>query len=208
MKNSIIFVLALLVFTPLANAQSNQRDKYTIQVDGLGCPFCAYGLEKKFKEFKGIDDVKIAMETGIFTFSYPADNPLTVEQVEQQVELAGYTPMSTEIARADGSIETGKEGQVADSRTEASDLLRSEMFVAGNCEMCQARIEKAALKVNGATQVNWNVQTKMLTVTYDAASTSETAISEAIAAVGHDTEFTQAQDSKYEKLPACCLYRK
>ncbi|MGB3586908.1 MAG: heavy-metal-associated domain-containing protein [Tunicatimonas sp.] len=208
MKNLIIFILAIFAFAPLANAQSNQRDNYTVRVDGLGCPFCAYGLEKKFKDFKGIKDVKIAMETGVFTFSYPADKPLSIERVEKQVELAGYTPVSTEITRVDGSLETSGTELVADNQTGVVSLSSSKMFVAGNCEMCQARIEKAALKVNGINQASWNVATKMLSVDFDTTATSEMAIAEAIATVGHDTEFIQAKDSKYEKLPACCLYRK
>jgi mercuric ion binding protein len=81
-------------------------DAFEVQVDGLGCPFCAYGLEKKFKEFKGIKDVKIDIETGDFSFQYPAEKSLSLIAVVQQVEKAGYTPMKTVITRANGVVET------------------------------------------------------------------------------------------------------
>ena len=56
MKNIIIIFLSIFLLgtTNQLNAQSKTMDEFTVQVDGLGCPFCAYGLEKKFKEFKGI----------------------------------------------------------------------------------------------------------------------------------------------------------
>jgi mercuric ion binding protein len=38
--------------------------------------------------------------------------------------------------------------------------------VYGNCEMCKSRIEKA-LTVDGVKKADWDVDTKMLTVTYD-----------------------------------------
>jgi len=111
MKNLLIIIITVFAFTSITsnvNAQSD-RDHFEVQVDGLGCPFCAYGLEKKFKEFKGIKDVKIEMETGQFNFSYPADKKLSLEDVENQVDKAGYTAVTTKIVRADGDIEESKQ---------------------------------------------------------------------------------------------------
>ena len=50
---SILILLAVVMVSAFAQAQKT-FDQFEVQVDGLGCPFCAYGLEKKFKEFKGI----------------------------------------------------------------------------------------------------------------------------------------------------------
>ena len=53
MKTIIISIFSFLMLgSSLAFAQKSMDD-LQVQVDGLGCPFCAYGLEKKFKEFKG-----------------------------------------------------------------------------------------------------------------------------------------------------------
>ena len=38
--------------------------------------------------------------------------------------------------------------------------------VSGNCESCQARIEKAA-KVDGVSKASWDKTTKLLTLVYD-----------------------------------------
>lgn len=83
---------------------------------------------------------------------------------------------------------------------------KTETFkVSGNCDMCKARIEKAA-KAEGATKADWDVKSKLVTVTFDPAKTSVDAISKKLASVGHDTEKYKADDKVYEALPSCCHY--
>lgn len=112
-------------------AQDNNRDLVEVQVDGLGCPFCAYGLEKKFKEFKGIDDIAIDIETGDFSFTYPADKKIAMKAVLDQVSKAGYTPNEAKITRADGAVVTTK--TVDESKT--IDMIETSFYVNGTCGM-------------------------------------------------------------------------
>ena len=79
--------------------------------------------------------------------------------------------------------------------------------VFGNCESCKARIEKAA-KAAGASKADWNVDSKMMEVSFDAAKTSSDKIQQKIASVGHDTEKFQSLESAYNKLPGCCKYER
>lgn len=86
---------------------------------------------------------------------------------------------------------------------------KTEKFkVAGNCGMCEARIEKAAKSVNGVTVAEWDKETKMIEVSFDAAEANIKKIHEAIAGVGHDTELVKADDETYAELPACCKYER
>ena len=78
--------------------------------------------------------------------------------------------------------------------------------VSGNCDMCKARIEKAA-KIDGVTKVEWSKKDKNLTATFDPAKTSIDAIGKKIAEAGHDNEKAKAIDAVYNKLPGCCQYR-
>jgi copper chaperone CopZ len=78
--------------------------------------------------------------------------------------------------------------------------------VSGNCDMCKARIEKAA-KIDGVTKAEWSKKDKVLTATFDPAKTSIDAIGKKIAAAGHDNDKSKATDAAYDKLPACCQYR-
>jgi copper chaperone CopZ len=78
--------------------------------------------------------------------------------------------------------------------------------VSGNCDMCKARIEKAA-KTDGVSKAEWNKETKLLAVTYDPAKTNTETISKKVATTGHDTEKIKAEAKAYDKLPGCCKYR-
>lgn len=206
MKNTII-LFALILFGCTMGAQAQETyDKFEVQVDGLGCPFCAYGLEKKFKEFKGIREVKIDIATGQFTFDYPAEKALSLKDVENQVHKAGYTPIAAHVTRADGRMEAKQEKP--NRSPDATQTTEASLKVAGNCEMCQARIEKAAMQLEWVYDASWNKETKILDLTYDPAVGSAEAVEKAIAHAGHDTENHKAQKEVYNNLPPCCQYER
>ena len=75
----------------------------------------------------------------------------------------------------------------------------------GNCEMCQAKIEKAAKKA-GATTAKWDVDSKILSVSYSPAKANMDKIEKAVAAVGYDTEHQTSTAAAYDNLPGCCQY--
>lgn len=79
--------------------------------------------------------------------------------------------------------------------------------VYGECNMCKKRIEKAALSVDGVQTVNWNIDSKLLTIKYDLVKKDAVdELEKKIADVGHDTEKYKAEDSVYDSLPDCCHY--
>ena len=80
--------------------------------------------------------------------------------------------------------------------------------VQGNCDMCKARIEKAALGVKGVSSAMWEAKDQKLHVNYNASVANLSAISKAIAKVGHDTEKDKAIPEVYKALPGCCKYKK
>jgi mercuric ion binding protein len=84
---------------------------------------------------------------------------------------------------------------------------KTESFkVNGNCDMCKARIEKAAKTVDGVTTAAWNKDTKVMAVKLDSTKTNVHKVEMAIAKAGHDTEMHKATDEAYNKLPGCCKY--
>ena len=86
---------------------------------------------------------------------------------------------------------------------------KTESFkVYGNCEMCKDRIEKAAKSVDGVSVADWNVETKMLALTFDDSKTDVHKVQEAIAKVGHDTDMHKATDEAYSKVAGCCKYER
>ena len=101
------------------------------------------------------------------------------------------------------NVETKNE-PVTNSKSQSKN---SRFMVEGNCEMCEARIEKAAHKVTGVISADWNVDSKMIDVVFDGCKTSVDKIQKAIADAGHDATNHKANSTVYEKLPGCCKYR-
>lgn len=79
--------------------------------------------------------------------------------------------------------------------------------VSGDCDMCQANIEKAAMYVKGVKKATWDKEQQLLTVIYRSDKTNELAIQEAIAKKGYDTRDVKGNEEAYQKLPTCCQYR-
>jgi len=79
--------------------------------------------------------------------------------------------------------------------------------VSGQCEMCEARIEKAALGVKGIKTASWDKTSKLLKVTFSG-DVKKKDIEKAIADVGHDTPDFKAKDAVYNALPGCCKYER
>lgn len=83
-----------------------------------------------------------------------------------------------------------------------------EFKVAGNCEMCEKRIEKAAFSIKGVKSAEWHADHGDIHLIIDETKCSANEVAKAIASVGHDTEFVKAEDSVYDKLHGCCLYER
>ena len=81
------------------------------------------------------------------------------------------------------------------------------LMVYGNCSQCKDRIENT-LKDYGIAKVNWDIDTKMLTVSFDSIKYSIAGIQKRLAEVGHDTKTLKATVAAYNKLPGCCKYER
>lgn len=88
-----------------------------------------------------------------------------------------------------------------------SDATKAEYKVAGNCGMCEKTIETAA-KVKGVTKADWNVDSKILSLTYNSKKISADAILKKVAYAGYDNEKYLAPEEAYSKLHECCKYER
>ncbi len=64
----------------------------TIQVKGLACPFCAYGLEKKLQKLDGVKQVYIGLDEGIAQIRLEKEKTVSDDAVKKAVRDAGFTP--------------------------------------------------------------------------------------------------------------------
>lgn len=75
----------------------------------------------------------------------------------------------------------------------------------GNCGMCEKTIENAGTSKKIAS-VDWDKNTKMATLTFDAKKTSKDEILKKIALAGYDSDSFLAPDDVYNNLHGCCQY--
>ena len=92
--------------------------------------------------------------------------------------------------------------------TEIQHFETSTFKVYGNCNMCKKTIESSLKDVEGIQKAEWDVKTKMITITFNPHQISLLSIKEKMAAVRYDTDEVKAQESVYNKLPNCCQYER
>ncbi|MCH7933407.1 MAG: heavy-metal-associated domain-containing protein [Gemmatimonadetes bacterium] len=71
-----------------------------LRVDGMVCPFCAYGLEKRLQEIASIDAVLIRISDGLVQIRTKEDQELTDAALEDAVKKSGFS--LTGIERLEG----------------------------------------------------------------------------------------------------------
>ena len=65
--------------------------RYELRVDGLACPFCAYGIEKKLNAIDGVDEVDIDLNSGLVTVDVIEGTSLNDSQMTKLFNDAGFT---------------------------------------------------------------------------------------------------------------------
>ena len=93
------------------------------------------------------------------------------------------------------------------SNAQIKNAITEEVKIYGNCGMCEKTIEEVGNNKKIA-QVDWNKDTKMATLTYDAKKTNKEEILKRIALVGYDSDAFLAPTDVYENLPGCCQYER
>ena len=90
---TLIMIAAFFATTVLvALPARTQVTTVTVRVDGLSCPFCAYGLEKKIKSVPGTKEPVINVEEGVVTLTPTGDASIDFDGLREAVKKAGFTP--------------------------------------------------------------------------------------------------------------------
>ncbi len=98
MKKSLWIPLLAILLSTAAFAGGNH---YALAVDGLACPFCAYGVEKRLGAIEGVESVEIDVKSGQVAVTLAEGKTLSEEVARQAVEDAGFTLRS--LKRTQGS---------------------------------------------------------------------------------------------------------
>ncbi|WP_244828311.1 efflux RND transporter periplasmic adaptor subunit [Carboxylicivirga sediminis] len=189
--------------------QSSQTKHAMVKVAG-NCGMCQERIEEAALSVEGVTMAKWDKDTKMLHLNY--GGKATVDAVEKAIAAVGH---DTEHHKADDSVygklpgccHYDRIGEPAIKEMPAVQSKHAMVKVAGNCGMCQERIEEAALSVEGVTTAKWDKDTKMLHLNYSGKATVD-AVEKAIATVGHDTEHHKADDEVYDNLHGCCQYER
>ncbi len=79
-------LMLLAATTALADSQV-----YKLYVDGLACPFCAYGVEKQVGRIDNVDSVDILIDAGIVEVTMESGKTLDRARASRAISDAGFT---------------------------------------------------------------------------------------------------------------------
>ncbi len=88
-KIQVSIMAMTILLAPLAVNASPTG--YALQVDGLACPFCAYGVEKKLSSIDGVEEIDVDIKKGQVIVIMADGSTLSENLAREQVEKAGFT---------------------------------------------------------------------------------------------------------------------
>lgn len=115
MNRLFLFLLIALALgtTPAfaQNPQTNATERslpteqadIIMRVDGLACPFCAHGLEKKLRALEATQEVEIKLNQGLVLLTLKPERSVTDEVLTQAVTDSGFVVRSIERREPTGT---------------------------------------------------------------------------------------------------------
>lgn len=87
-QSVLILLVFFLLMAPIALAV---EAVYVLKIDGLGCPFCAYGIEKKLGGIKDVQTIEVDLKNAQVVVTMDNDARLDEQQARQAFLDAGFT---------------------------------------------------------------------------------------------------------------------
>lgn len=85
---SVVVILALTLMAPVA---FGAQQAYKLRVDGLACPFCAYGVEKQLNSIKGVQRIDVDIASGTVSVTMAEGASLDEAAAQKAVKAAGFS---------------------------------------------------------------------------------------------------------------------
>jgi copper chaperone CopZ len=91
-----VLAMSLVLFASSALAAP---PAYKLHVDGLSCPFCAYGIEKNLGTVKGVQHIEVDIASGTVNVTMAEGATLNEATAKKAVKEAGFSLHSIEPLR-------------------------------------------------------------------------------------------------------------
>ncbi len=92
---------------PPAAASTARTVVYKLRVNGLACPYCAYGIEKTFEKTGKTATIEVQIASGLVVLHMKPGRTFTPKRLKQLVANAGFTLKG--VQEASGSNSTSGE---------------------------------------------------------------------------------------------------
>lgn len=87
----VVRIAAAVAATVWAVAVALAGPTYRIEVAGLACPFCAYGVEKALNKIEGVESAETNLKEGTVIVTMRDGATLDEATAKEAVESAGFT---------------------------------------------------------------------------------------------------------------------
>lgn len=86
-----VLLCGVMAFVSWASGTAWASETYRLRVDGLACPFCAYGVEKKLNNSQGVEAIDIRINEGVVLVTVTENAGFDRARAERIVQEAGFT---------------------------------------------------------------------------------------------------------------------
>ncbi len=88
MRAAWFVALTVYVLVPLSSRAELLEAE--LEVNGMACPFCAFGIEKKLRAVEGVQDLTVFLDEGRIELVFSPDNGASASDIEAAVKEAGF----------------------------------------------------------------------------------------------------------------------
>ena len=85
-----VALAAFLLFISSPSPSKAEILEGELEVFGMTCPFCGFGIEKKLRAVPGVSEVTIFLDDGRIQLAFSPGNDAVPDDIERAVEKAGF----------------------------------------------------------------------------------------------------------------------
>lgn len=101
MRSKMMLRVFALLLAALWAMPAWAGEVYKLYIDGLACPFCAYGVEKKVGGLDGVERVDIDIDEGLVAVTMAEGSTLDEATAKRAIDEAGFTLRAFEATKTE-----------------------------------------------------------------------------------------------------------
>ncbi len=154
MRAAWFVALTVCLLVPLSSRA--ELLKAELQVNGMACPFCAFGIEKKLRAVDGVRDLTLFLDEGRIDLVFSPGNGASTGDIEAAVKEAGFKLSGLQL-EVRGTLALDSDAPVLDAGQDVRFLLLDgendgAPLVGEALEKLRARAGGGVVVVNGTAQ--------------------------------------------------------